>query len=315
MTLHQDASIIYVGCDVSKNWIDVSDPVTGAKRIKTTKGVLTRFATQLPEGHVVVCEATGGYERPLTRALGEAGVPFCVVNPRQARDFARATGRLAKTDRVDAAMLAELGAALRPEPTPPACPARARLAELVSRRDDLVAQRTAEKNRHKQAIDAFVRTDIASHLALLCRRIARIEAEILRHVRDNGHLAALYRRLLTLPGIGPVTAAVLIARLPEIGRLDRRKIAALAGLAPHACDSGTMRGKRIVWGGRADVRRALYQAAFSTCRRDNEMGRYCRDLEDKGKPFKLAVIATARRLLERANAVVRDGRDYLPEPA
>jgi transposase len=303
---------VYIGVDVSKDFIDVFDPQAGASRVRTTKRHLARFAETLPEGRVVVLEATGGYERPLMEALEKAGALCVRVNPRRAREYARATGRLAKTDRVDAAVLAEMGAALRPEPTPPACPERRRLAELVTRRDDLVSQRTAEKNRLHQAADAFVREDVRSHVRDLDRRVAEMDAEILRHVRAHDALRALYRRLLTVPGIGPVVAAVLTARLPELGALDRRKIAALAGLAPHACDSGQMRGKRTIWGGRADVRRALYQAAFSICRRDNPFGTYCRALEDRGKPFKLAVTATARRLLETVNALVRDQRDYQP---
>lgn len=299
---------VYIGVDVAKDWIDAFDPVAGHRRVPTAD--LSAFARALPGEALVVLEASGGYERPLVAALDAAGVPCHRANPRQAREYARATGRLAKTDRVDAAMLAEMGAALRLEGARPACPARQRLATLTARRDDLVAMRTQEKNRLAQTADAAVRADIRSLVTLLDRRVAKMDAAIAEQIASDEALAARARRLRTAPGVGPVTAAVLTARLPELGTIDRRAIASLAGLAPHACDSGRMRGRRMVWGGRAEVRRALYQAAFAASRTDPDLMAFRQRLTNAGKPHKLAVVACARRLLERLNAIVRDDRDY-----
>lgn len=299
---------VYIGVDVAKRWIDVFDPQEGHVRVPTAE--LARFARQLPEGVLVVFEASGGYERALVAALQKAGVPSARVNPRQAREYARATGRLAKTDRVDACMLAEMGSALGLEATPSLGKAARRLAALVARRDDLVAMRVQEKNRLAQAHDPAVKADIRSMIALLDRRVAKADTAIADQIATDDALAARAERLRTAPGIGPVTAAVLTARLPELGHVDRRAIASLAGLAPHACDSGQMRGKRMIWGGRADVRRALYLAAFAASRCDPDLKAFRTRLTDAGKPHKLALIACARRLLERLNAIIRDDRDY-----
>ncbi len=207
-------------------------------------------------------------------------------------------------------MLAALGRALAPRPTPPADPAESRLAELAARRDDLVGMRKAETQRLGQARDPFLRKQIAAHLRMLRGRIARLEAEIAAHLDRHSPLADRATRLQGVPGIGPVLAAGLTARLPELGRLDRRAIASMAGLVPHACDSGTMRGRRRIWGGRADVRRMLYLAAFVASRYDPRLRVFRIRLQDAGKPFKLAIIATARKLLTILNAMLRDGTDY-----
>ena len=185
------------------------------------------------------------------------------------RDFARASGQLAKTDRVDAAVLAAFGRALTSEPAPPVDPAvdpaAARLAALVARRDALVAMREAETQRLARACDPFLRKQIGALLRMLRGQIERVEAETAAHLEDQPALADRAARLESVPGIGPVIAAGLVARLPELGRLDRRAIASMAGLAPHACDSGQMRGRRRIWGGRAEVRRMLYIAAWDCC--------------------------------------------------
>ena len=255
-------------------------------------------------------EASGGYERPLTEALARAGTDYARVNPRQAREYARATGRLAKTDKVDARVLAEMGRALELRPTPPEDPDRARLADLVARREDLVTAIRAEKNRAGQTRDPWIGQEIAILLRVLNDHLAAAEACIENHVHATRTLAAESRRLRSVPGIGPALSACLIARLPELGRLDRRQIASLAGLAPHACDSGIHRGKRRIWGGRAEVRRALYLAAFIASRHDPTIRAFRKRLQDAGKPLKLAVIACARKLLTILNAMVRNGMDY-----
>jgi transposase len=273
-----------------------------------TRNVIgVEFAKNLGEEAFVVFEASGGYDRPLVLALEAEGVPYARVNPRQAREFARATGRLAKTDKVDARMLAQMGQALDLAPTPPLDPAKRRLAELVARREDLVQSAARETQRLQHANDAFIRREIRSLLATLKAKKALLDREIARQVKEHAELAKLDRRLRSAPGLGPSLASVLIARLPE---LDRRAIASLAGLAPHASDSGRHRGKRRIWSGRSDVRRALYLAAFVASRHDPELKAYRRRLQAKGKCFKAAIVATARRLLVILNAIVKDSRDH-----
>ena len=299
-----------IGVDIAKNWIDIHRLSTGqGKRLATTRPALLRFAAQAGDV-LVVFEASGGYERPLMEALVEAGVPFARVNPRQAREFARATGRLAKTDRVDAAMLAEMGRALRLKPSPLRAPERIRLAELMARRDDLGDMRRREENRMKQARDTWIKKDIKAMLRVLKRRLVRVEAEINAQIEADETLARAAARLQSMPGIGPILAASLVARLPELGRLDRRAIASLAGLAPHACDSGVFRGRRRVWGGRAEVRRSLYLAGFIASRYDPRLRAFRQRLETAGKPAKVAIVAVARKLLTILNAMFRDGNDY-----
>ena len=299
-----------LGVDVAKDWIDVFTLSTGGhRRVATTRAALDGFA-KTAAGAFVVFEASGGYERPLAAALARSGVAFARVNPRQARDFARATGRLAKTDRVDAEILARMGQALDLAPTPPEEPDRARLADLIARRDDIGGMIRAEKNRAATARDPWIARQIARIVRSLERHLAALEAEIAALLRACEQLNAEARRLRSVPGVGPLVSATLVARLPELGRLDHRRIAALAGLAPHACDSGLSRGKRRVWGGRADIRRALYLAAFVASGRDPRFRAFRQRLQDAGKPFKVALTACARKLLTILNAMVRLGEDY-----
>ena len=306
MTLHRHV----LGVDIARDWIDMFDLASGeARRIAMTPQALKAFAA-CHAGALVVFEASGGYERPLVDALEAAGITHVRVNPRQAREFARATGKLAKTDRVDAEVLARMGAALDLRPAAPADPARRRLADLVSRREDIVAAITAEKQRLPHARERFVQLSIQRLLAVLLRQKQTLEAEIRAHMRQHAVIAAAERRLRTAPGIGPAVASTLMAFLPELGRLDRRAAAALAGLAPHANDSGRRTGRRSTWGGRPGVRRALYLAAFIASRCDPTFKAMRQRLEAAGKPFKVAIIACARKLLTILNAMLRDQRNY-----
>lgn len=299
-----------IGVDVAKDWIDAYWPALNkAVRIETTPASLKSFARK-SAGALVVFEASGGYESPLIDALETQSAAYVRVNPRQAREFARATGRLAKTDKVDARVLAEMGAALDLQPALQPSPDRRRLADLVARREDVVAMIGQEKNRLQQAKDAFIRRDIKSLVTVLEGRRTKLDEEIAGHVERHEELRILNARLRSVPGVGPAIAPTLIAGLPELGMLDRRKIAALAGLAPHACESGQRTGKRRIWGGRTQVRRALYLAAFIASRCNPELKAYRKRLEDKGKCAKAAIIATARKLLTHINACVKDGRDY-----
>ena len=186
----------------------------------------------------------------------------------------------------------------------------ARLAELVARREDLAAMQRAEASRLRRTRDAAVRRDLSSMIRLLKDRVARIERQIAALIEACPELARDSRRLRTMPGIGPLLAATLLAGMPELGRLDRRQVAALAGLAPQACDSGLHRGKRRIWGGRAGPRRALYLAGFIASRYDPRLKAFRRSLQDRGKPTKLAIVACARKLLTILNAMLREGADY-----
>jgi transposase len=311
MTLPQDI----IGVDIAKGWIDTFTLSSRTHvRIATTEPELARFA-RAATGALVVLEASGGYERPLTEALAAAGVGCARVNPRQAREFARSTGRLAKTDRVDAEVLARMGRALELAPTPPQDPDRERLSGLVARRGDLVAMIRAEKNRAGTVTDPWLADRIAALVDVLQAHLGEVETAIAALIETRDRLAAEARRLRSVPGIGPALAAVLLARLPELGHLDHRRIASLTGLAPHASDSGLFRGKRRIWGGRADVRRALYLAAFIASRHDPVLKAFRKRLEAAGKPAKLAITATARKLLTILNAMFRDTKDYAKQSA
>lgn len=305
-----------LGVDVARDWIDVCDPALGeVRRIATTPSALRAFASALPANAFLVFEASGACERPLLDALEASGVRdrgigYARVNPRQAREFARATGRLAKTDKVDARVLAEMGLKLDLRAAPAPDPARRRLAELVARREDLVGMIAAEKQRLSAAHDAYLRRELKTHVALLERRRIALDKEIAVHTRSHDGLAGLDRLLRTAPGVGPVVASVLLARLPELGVIDRRAIASLCGVAPLARDSGHSRGRRHVWGGRAGVRRVLYLAAFIASRSDPALKAMRQRLEANGKPFKVAIIAVARKLLTILNAMARDGKTY-----
>lgn len=299
-----------IGVDIAKDWIDIHRLSDGrGRRIRCAAAELERFASEV-SGALVVFEASGGYERPLAEALAVAGAPFTRVNPRHAREFARSTGTLAKTDRVDARLLARMGRALELAPDRPERQVQLRLAALVARRDDLTAMIGQEKNRLHQARDPLVRRDIRTLLLLLERRRDRLDQAIENQIAADPALADRHARLRTMPGIGPVGAATLLAWLPEIGQTDRRALASLAGLAPHPCDSGAFRGKRHIWGGRARITRALYTAAFIASRHDPRLRAFRERLQNAGKPFKLAIIATARKLLTILNAMIKNATDY-----
>ena len=300
----------YVGVDIAKNWIDIFDPETNtAQQISARPKRLTEYAHTMT-GTIVVFEASGGYERLLMDTLAAHNIAYVRVNPRQSREFARATGRLAKTDKVDAKVLAQMGAALRLAPTPHLDKTRAQLADMIARREDIKAMMRAENNRLSQARLACIKRDIKSVLGHLAKRLAKLEEGIAVHVQTHDDLRQDACRLQTMPGIGPILSTALIANLPELGHMDRREIAALSGLAPHARDSGLFKGKRRIWGGRANVRRTLYLAAFIASRYDPTLHSFRKRLEAAGKPTKVALIATARKLVTILNAMMKNNCDY-----
>lgn len=307
---------VFIGVDVAKDWLDIYHPGHAARRIDNAPAVMRSFAARCAkEGSWVIFEASGGYDRGLREALETAGVRFSRVNPRQARDFARAMGVIGKTDRVDARMLSELGARLGPAQTQPLSPTRRSLQAQATRRRQLVEMRKQEATRLHQTTDPEARTDIRTIIAILERRIAKVEARMTALVSADAELAAIDQRLRTAPGVGPIVAATLIAELPELGQLDRRRIAALAGLAPVARDSGKRSGPRSIGGGRTVVRTILYLAALQASRRSAAFKEFRQRLAGAGKPVKAALTATARKLLVTLNAMLATGTDYQPKDA
>lgn len=302
-----------IGVDIAKDWIDIHTLSTGAaRRLKTTRAALAEFAAEAAQADaLVVFEASGGFERPLLEALDNAGTMRSCVNPARAREFARAAGELAKTDKTDARVLARMGQALQLAPDAPRSVERTRLARLARRLETLKDIEKSEKQRLQVEPDPYIRDTIDSHLMFLKQSLKAVRAEIAELIKATPELAEDERLLRTAPGMGPVLAHRMLAYLPEIGSLDRRAAAALAGIAPFACDSGLMRGRRMIRGGRAEVRRALYLAAFVATKHDPRMRAYRQKLEDAGKPFKLAIIAVARKLLTRLNAMLKNRTEWV----
>ena len=304
---------IFVGIDVSKQRLDVHVRPTGesfvvARDDEALAGLVERLRRCAPR--LVVLEATGGLQVRVAAALAEGGLPVAVVNPRQVRDLARATGRLAKTDRLDAEAIARFAEAVRPEPRPLPDTAARILSALVARRRELVALRTAEKNRLHQAEAGFVRRDLEISIQGLAERLIAIDQEIDQHVKGSPMWRAQEDLLKSVPGIGSTVARTLIAELPELGRLSRRKIAALVGVAPLNRDSGTLRGRRMIAGGRPAVRATLYMAALSAARCNPSIAVLFQRLRSAGKPAKVALVACMRKLLTILNAIARDRRPW-----
>jgi transposase len=295
----------YIGCDISKDRLDVLDPRSGASAHANTVSGIKALIKACGSGSVLIFEATSGCDQVLLTALAKADQPFVRLNPLHAWHFAQSLN-LPKTDRVDARMLARLGAERQPAPHLAQDPARAELAELADRRDQLKRMETQEKNRLTKTVSPLIRADIRASLKALAARIARFEAEIADHLARHPDLARDAALLRSIPGVGPVTAANLLARLPELGQLDRRAIASLAGLAPKARDSGKFRGQRRIGQGRDVVRRLLYMSALSLWRTPGPTTTALRRMQDAGKPAKVILIAMARKIVTVANAVLRD---------
>jgi transposase len=263
---------------------------------------------------LVVLEATGGLQERAAATLAAAGLAVAVVNPRQVRDFARATGRLAKNDRLDALAIARFAAAVRPAPRPLPDAARQALIDLVARRRQLVEMRAVEKIRRSQLASAL-RPRLDQHLAWLARAIAELDRDLGDLVRASPLWRVEDDLLASVPGVGPVTRAVLLAKLPELGALDRRRIAALVGVAPFDRDSGAWRGQRCVQGGRSDVRAVLYMATVTAVRCNPVIRAFHQRLVAAGKPAKVALTACMRKLLTHLNAIARTGQPWQPNPA
>jgi transposase len=302
-----------VGIDVSKSMLDIFDDAVGRpERIANAPQPITEQVARwrCADNVFVVFEATGVYDRALAEVLRQAGIRFARINPARARDFARAGGRLAKTDAIDARMLAVFARAMGPVADPPPEPARNTLASFAKRRDQLVHMRAQEKNRRSEVRDPLMAEDITLHIDFLSRQIVAIEARIEALIKAEPEICEQARLLRSAPGIGPVACMQLIAQMPELGRVGPKQVAALAGLAPFNVDSGSYRGKRAIAGGRKRVRDAVYMGALNAVRRDPTLKAFYQKLRAAGKPAKLALIAVARKLLTILNAMLRDRKTY-----
>lgn len=309
---------IFVGIDIAKDQVDVHvHPTDERFQLSRTDAGLAELVARLqPLGpRLVVLEATGGYDIPVAAVLASAGVPVAVVNPRQIRDYARATGQLAKTDALDARLLALFAEAVQPEVRPLPTPEAQALGDLVTRRRQLVDMLGAERNRHQQARDPHLQRRIATHVRWLTTALAALDTDLADTIRASPIWRARDNLLQSVPGVGDVTAYTLLADLPELGRLDRRKIAALVGVAPMNRDSGHWRGRRTIAGGRPAVRRVLYMATLTAVRFNPALAHFYQRLTAAGRPKKVALTAAMRKLLTILNAMLRDQRPWQPQTA
>ena len=304
----------YVGVDMAKHNFEVAGlPEQAPREFAGKPDGYAAFASHLPAAGtcLVVIEATGGYERPLVGELVGAGHHVAVVNPRQVRDYAKALGILAKTDRLDAEVIARFAAAIKPQP-------RAfdreqeELRELITRRRQLVELRTAEKNRTQTVVSRTVRESLQTTVDTINKDIKRIEKALLKLVSNDDEWRENFDRLMNVPGVGPQTAATIVAELPELGDLNRQQISALVGVAPFNRDSGQFSGKRHVWGGRAGVRATLYMAALSGMKHNPVLRAFAARLKAKGKAAKVVITACMRKLLVILNTMIRNQEDWSP---
>ena len=304
----------YIGVDVAASELVVGVLPTGEVwQVANDPGGISELKDRVVELSpvLIVLEASGGYEAEVAGELTDAGMPVVVINPRQTREFARSTGRLAKTDTIDALALARFGQAVKPEVRPLPKKSEKELRALVDRRRQIVGMITAERNRLPKAT-VYVRRQIERHIAWLQMQQDDLGRDLDQLIKSSPIWRARDDLLRSVPGIGPVASSVLLVGLPELGRLNRKEIASLAGVAPHNRDSGRFRGKRSVWGGRAHVRSALYMATLVACRYNPVIRAFYRRLCGAGKPKKVALVASMRKLLTILNVMVRDQSSWDP---
>jgi transposase len=298
----------YVGIDVSKETLDMAVHASEQRwRFANTDNGITEALACLEElsPALVVLEATGGMEYPLAAALAVANIPVAVVNPRHVRDFARATGRLAKTDSIDAKVLAHFASAVHPTPRPLPDTQGQELKAILTRRRQLIEMLTAERNRLYSAHSKAVKAHIRAHIAWLEKEMIQINDDLGHSIRETPVWQEKDDLLKSVPGVGPVLSTTLLADLPELGALNRRRIAALVGVAPFNYDSGHLRGKRAIWGGRAVVRSALYMSTLVATRYNPVIRGFYQHLLAAGKPKKVALTACMRKLLTILNAMLK----------
>ena len=304
----------YAGVDVSKARLDVAVRPTGERYsvANDPEGIDKLVGGLEEEGppKLVVLEATGGFERPAAMALAVSGIPVAVVNPRKARDFAKATGTLAKTDKIDAYVLARFAEALKPEPRALPDQQALLLSEILDRRRQLIGMLVAENNRLSATVSAPVTKRIRAHVGWLEKELSRTDRELEEVIETSPAWRESETLLRSVPGVGPALARTLVAELPELGTLTHKRLSALVGVAPFNRDSGKTRGKREVWGGRARVRTTLYMSAMVASRHNPVIREFYVRLVEAGKPKKVALVACMRKLLSILNAMMRDRRAW-----
>jgi transposase len=305
----------FVGIDVSKSTLDVCiEPDEKTLHVAYDEAGIKQIVDRLKEVSptLIVIEATGGLEIRIATELASKGLQVAVINPRQARDFAKATGRLAKTDQVDAAMLAVFAKAIRPQARPLRDEDTCALNDMVSRRRQLIDMRVQETLRLGTAASKPLQKNLSKHIAWLDKQIAEIDADLTKRLRNSDVWRIKDDLLRGIPGVGAVTTLTVLAKCPELGTLNRREIAALTGVAPLANDSGKHRGKRFIWGGRADVRAVLYMAAVSAIRCNEPIKAFAERLKKAGKPPKVVIVACMRKLLTIMNSMLKNNEPWSP---
>lgn len=308
----------FVGIDISKSSLDVRIEPSGAVwQLAYDEAGIEQLLSSLQDIQptLIVIEATGGLEVRLASTLAGQGLPVAVVNPRQVRDFAKATGQLAKTDRVDAAVLAAFAKAIRPQIRPLKDEETRALDDMVVRRRQLIGMRVQETLRLGTAASKPLQKSLKKHIAWLDKQINEADRDLTRRLRESDVWRAKDDLLKSIPGVGAVTTVTMLAKCPELGSLNRREIAALAGVAPLANDSGKHRGKRSIWGGRAEVRAVLYMAAISAIRFNEAIKAFAERLKKAGKPPKVVIVACMRKLLTIMNAVLKYNAPWNPKIA
>lgn len=308
----------FVGIDVSKSTLDVCiEPAVQTLHVAYDEAGIKQIVVRLNEVNptLIVMEATGGLEVRIATELASKGLSVAVINPRQARDFAKATGQLAKTDLVDAAVLAAFAQAIRPQARPLKDADTRALDDMVSRRRQLIDMRVQETLRLGTAASKPLEKSLKKHIAWLDKQITEIDTDLTKRLRESDIWRTKDDLLRGIPGVGAVTTLTMLAKCPELGMLNRREIAALTGVAPLANDSGKHRGKRFIWGGRADVRAVLYMAAISAIRYNDTIKAFAERLKQAGKPPKVIIVACMRKLLIIMNSMLKNNTPWNPKIA
>lgn len=307
----------FIGMDVSKDTLDMGVyPSRETLHVSYDDAGIAHMVRRLKNigPKVIVLEATGGLETRLSAEWIAQGLTVAIVNPRQVRDFAKATGQWAKTDRVDALILAHFAHAICPVARPPKDQETRALDDLVGRRRPLMTLRVQEVLRLNTAASQSIQKSLKEHIAWLDQRIRRLDAELTERLQHSEAWRVKDDLIRSIPGMGKLTSATLLARCPELGSLNRRQIASMVGVAPLANDSGKMRGKRIIWGGRADVRAVLYMAALSDIRCNDAIKAFAQRLKQTGKPAKIVIVACMRKLLTIMNTMLKNNMPWRPQP-
>jgi transposase len=308
----------FIGIDVAKGHLDFYEDVSGRHlRFENNRTGIRKCVKELLllQPRLIVLESSGGYELELAVALTRASFPVAVVNPRQVRDFGRATGRLAKTDRIDAMLLARYAATMRPPRRPLADDQTLRMKALVMRRAQLVGMRMAESNRREHLHDPVIAGSIDAVIGVIDREIKRVEQHLEEMINQQPEFRQKKEALLSVPGIGPTTATMLLVEVSELGQLNRRQIAALIGVAPINRDSGNFRGKRMTGGGRRNVRRWLYMPAVVACHHNCVLKAFYQRLLKNGKAKMTALVAVMRKLITIINSMIAKGESWKPNLA